>query len=251
MAWARGDKVTGAEVVNYVAFTFDDGPEPETTPQVLAILEAHRVPAAFFVVGRHFIGDSPAALEGARLLRSMSAAGFLIGNHTLAHQSLAKQPFARAAASITDNALELAKILGYEPRLFRPPYGAMTSKTRKLLRERGDTLVRWNIDPKDFRKARQNTLQAYVVKKILSKKGGIVLMHDTKAATAHALEGILNDLQSANCQRMARGLPPILPVSLHYFMQEQDGSARAVPPEVMKTTQNSLEALHKACQIDN
>lgn len=247
--WGGGGTIRGDEHPNYVTFTFDDGPDPDTTPAVLEALQAHNVPAAFFVVGRRFVGASPASQEGATLLQSMAAMGFLIGNHTTNHHSLAQQPFASAAKSIVANAKDLARVLGYEPRLFRPPFGATTAKIRKLLRTRGDTLVRWNIDPQDFHRDKRKDLREEVVRTILARNGGVVLLHDTKVATARALKGILEDLEQANCQRLAEGQSPILPVSLHYFMRNPDGSARPIPPEVLKTTQINLTSLRKACKI--
>src|SRR5690606_15918096 len=127
-----GAIIRGDERPNYVTFTFDDGPDPETTPKVIEALQAHNVPATFFVVGRRFVGDSPASQEGVSLLQSMAAKGFLVGNHTPDLQSLAQQSFANATKSIAANAKELARVLGYEPRLFRPPFGATTAKVRKL-----------------------------------------------------------------------------------------------------------------------
>jgi peptidoglycan/xylan/chitin deacetylase (PgdA/CDA1 family) len=249
--WGGGKTIGGTEAPGYVTFTFDDGPDLETTPQVIRALEEHGVPATFFVVGRRFAKHGPKSAAGAELLLEMARRGFLIGNHTSEHKHLRRLEHAKALLSIAGNAADLEKVLGYQPRLFRAPFGATTAKIRQLLRKRQDTVVRWNIDPQDFQRGKQKTLRQRVVNSIFERGGGVVLLHDTKKATARALPGILEDLRQANCQRIAQDQKPIVPVSLHYFMRDPNGDARPIPAEVLKDTQRTLENLIESCQKDN
>ena len=87
-----------------------------------------------------------------------------------------------------------------------------------------------------------------VLADILGKGGGVVLFHDTKKATARMLPTLLSSLEEANCQRIAEGLRPILPVSLHYFLRDQNGTPRRIPAKVLKDTQNMMDRLTSQCQ---
>ena len=250
-AWGSGKTIKGKEAVGYVAFTFDDGPDLQTTPQILDTLEEHGVPATFFVVGRRFAHNNSSSRAGAKLLQEMARRGFTIGNHTSRHHRLDEEDFTSASTSIQRNAADLERILGYQPRLFRPPFGAITAKLRRLLRQRSDTIVMWSIDSKDFQRRGHKDLRQRVGAEILENDGGVVLLHDTKLWTARALGGILEDLEKANCRRLESGERLILPVSLHYFLRDQDSSPRAIPSERVNITQRALESLTKRCQMDN
>ncbi len=225
--WGHSKIVRGKGLKGYVAFTFDDGPNPQTTPRVMATLSQFEVPATFFVVGRHFAGQNQENQEGVQILKTMAEQGFSIGNHTSSHKNLSKQPTELGKKHIGKNAKDLEKILGYQPRLFRPPFGVTTTQIRSYLARRGDTIVLWNIDPQDFRASSSSRgvarLRSSVLQKIYAKSGGIIVMHDTKEATVSALPGILRDLRAANCKRLKTGQTPILPVSLSVFMRYRDG----------------------------
>jgi peptidoglycan/xylan/chitin deacetylase (PgdA/CDA1 family) len=232
----------------YVAFTFDDGPSPDTTPKILAALHDHDVPGAFFVCGYHVRGDAPKARAAAAVLGDEQAAGCLIGNHTLGHVTLATADRATAAAQILGNERELAPRLGHATRLFRPPYGKLSPAARTLARDLGYTVVRWSIDVGDFRSNDERTIRKAVVSTILAEDGGLVLLHDVRPATARALPGILADLEKANCQRLAAGKEPILPVTLDYFALDEAGEPLPVPPEVAAQTDAYRRYLDGVCQ---
>jgi hypothetical protein len=76
----------------------------------------------------------------------------------------------------------------------------------------------------------------------------VVLLHDTKKSTAAAVPGILADLEAENCRRREAGESLIVPVSLHYFIKDRDGSARPIPPEVEQRTRGYLERLAQRCR---
>lgn len=249
--WGAGKTIKGKEAIGYVAFTFDDGPDIHSTPLVLDTLEEYGVPATFFVVGRRFANKNSTSRAGAKLLQDMARRGFTIGNHTSRHHRLDQEDFQTGRQSIQRNASDIERFLGYQPRLFRPPFGATTTKIRSLLKQRNDTIVMWNIDPRDFQRGQRQDLRRRVTAQILANDGGVVLLHDTKTWTAQALAGILEDLEKANCERLEGGQRLILPVSLHYFLRDQDGTPRAIPPETVNNTQETLQSLTKRCQKDN
>lgn len=247
--------VEGDEVEDMVAFTFDDGPKFETTPKVLAALERYQVPATFFVVGWRFAGERESTRKHAALLREILAAGHVIGNHTYHHANLAAATTEVMRREIDDNTRALVEHLGYRPHTFRPPYGAVDKRTREHLRREGLTEVRWGVDTQDFQPGSMRTLRKRTLEKILENRGGVVLMHDTKEATARHIAGILDDLEAENCRRLDRlasgqgtgDEQPIIPVSIHYFIRERDGTARPVPDQVKERTERYRANLPERC----
>jgi peptidoglycan/xylan/chitin deacetylase (PgdA/CDA1 family) len=237
--------IHGNEVSGYVAFTFDDGPSYVTTPSILRALVAYDVPATFFVLGRRLRGEGTA--KNLATLHEIIAGGFLVGNHTVNHRALARLRSERAQAEIDDNGRIVGQELGYQPRLFRPPYGSNSAQVRQLLANGGYTEVLWSIDPRDFSAAGRKTLRKRVGAEILRRNGGVVLLHDIKRVTSRVIAGILDDLEANNCQRLAAAKPLIVPVSLHYFLREHDGATRPVPAAVHARTEAYLTALPARC----
>jgi peptidoglycan/xylan/chitin deacetylase (PgdA/CDA1 family) len=233
----------------YVTFTFDDGPNQETTSAVLETLARYDIPATFFVVGQRFTGNGKLARANAGTLDRELAAGHQIGSHSFAHKNLRKQSPAQMRAAVERNSNAITAHLGYRPYLFRPPYGALNQRVRAFLREQGYTVAIWSIDPKDFRRGSPASLRAKVTRAIFKHGGGVVLMHDTKKRTAAALAGILDDLEAENCRRRASGTPLILPVSIHYFLRERNGTARPVPTRIAARTERYVAALAQRCEL--
>jgi peptidoglycan/xylan/chitin deacetylase (PgdA/CDA1 family) len=245
--------IRGRETSGYVTFTFDDGPNKETTTQILDALDRYDVPATFFVVGRRFVGEKEAAQEGRSVLHDIVRRGHLIGNHTAAHKNLRKLSAKAARDAIESNARALRDELGGAIQLFRPPYGQSTSAVKAFVRKRGDTTVLWSIDPRDFskRKGMRDSLRRRVVNAIFEKEGGVVLLHDTKSWTAETVPLILRDLEASNCQRIQARQKPIVPVSLHYFLQDKDGSPRPIPPEIQRRTDQYVKNLTFRCRTSD
>ena len=240
-------RVDGLEREGYVAFTFDDGPKHTTTPAVIRALLQYDVPATFFVVGHRLRGTSVNTEKNRATLREAIDAGFLIGNHTVNHRALADLRLERAADEIEENARIVGDILGYPPELFRPPYGSNNARVRRVLAARAVTEVLWSIDSKDYLPTDRKSLRKRVVADVVRRRGGVVLMHDTKAATAHTIAEILDDLEAENCRRLASSTPLILPVSLHYFLHEADGTARPIPAAIAARTEAYRGALPERC----
>ena len=128
-------KIDGRGTSGIVAFTFDDGPNPKTTPAVIDALEKYDIPATFFIVTRHFRGKE--ADESRAILQRELAAGFLIGSHSVTHHNL-KHATGKQIASEIDTSL---RVLSREAKrtisLFRPPYGALSGAGRTHLEKLG------------------------------------------------------------------------------------------------------------------
>ena len=164
-----------------IFLSFDDGPEPTWTPEILKILAKHGAKATFFELGK-MIWAHPGLRE--RVL----AGGNTIGNHSISHPRLTKVSAARRHHEIFD---------GPKSRCFRPPYGASNSKVRADIKAAGMIQVLWDVDPRDW--ARPGT--SAIAHRILyhAQRRKIVLMHDgggNRSQTVAALDKMLPILKA-------------------------------------------------------
>jgi peptidoglycan-N-acetylglucosamine deacetylase len=172
-----------------VALSFDDGPDPEYTPQVLAILAQHGAHATFFVVGER-------AMRHPELIRRVRAQGHEIGNHyfidgaTLAHSDA-------DFLGYLDRTEHAAGVSG--PRkLFRPPGGVAWPRQLQLARSRGYTTVLGSAYPHDPAHPPVGYIR-WLVKKNLAP-GAIVILHDGIADPRRSIEA-LPDILAAGHRR--------------------------------------------------
>ncbi len=126
-----------------IALTFDDGPNPRWTPELLDILADHNVKATFFLVGRYAATQHP-------LIQRMHGEGHLVGNHTWNHPNLAFSGAEKTREELARTSLELEQITGAPVRYFRPPFGARRPATLRIARELGLTPVLWNAITSDW-----------------------------------------------------------------------------------------------------
>lgn len=169
-----------------VYLTFDDGPDPRWTPQVLDILRRHGVEAVFFEVG-----TSVAAHPD--LVRRVRREGHLIGNHTWNHASLTtlRGRAIRAQLDRTERAL------GERPRCVRPPYGAHDARVDKVIRSRGQRVMLWSVDPQDWARPGVDRIVRRILRGV--EPGARILMHDgggDRSQTVAALEQVITRLQA-------------------------------------------------------
>ena len=134
-----------ATVSKNVALTFDDGPSPKWTPQVLDILKANGVHATFFMVGQN-------ARAYPALVRRAVAEGHTVGNHSYSHPKMTTLSSASQGAQMDSATRYISAAItgGYKPCFFRPPYGAYNSTTVSLARTRGMSTVTWSRDTRDW-----------------------------------------------------------------------------------------------------
>jgi peptidoglycan/xylan/chitin deacetylase (PgdA/CDA1 family) len=239
-------RVHGPSVTGLVAFTFDDGPSPETTPIVLDALKRYDVPAVFFVVKRHFVGKQRD--KARELVKRELAEGHLVESHSASHQRLGHATGKELDVEIDRSFEKLASETNQPVGMFRPPYGHLSPQGRQHLKRLGITEVEWSIDPRDWDEKDAHKLRKRVLASILKQNGGVVLLHDVKPGTAKILAGVLDDLEAENCRRLATQREPIWPVSIHYFLRDGD-SPRAVPDEVAKRTEAYKLTLPLRCAI--
>ncbi len=127
-----------------LAITFDDGPNPAITPQILKLLERHQTLATFFVIGR-FARECPA------LLRDIADRGHAIGNHTQNHVNLFFHTPSSIRTEIQSCDDSISDITGTRPKWFRPPWGARNPWVIPAARISGHSTVMWTLLPGDWR----------------------------------------------------------------------------------------------------
>ncbi len=188
-----------------VVLTFDDGPDPEYTPQVLDILKKEKVPAAFFVVGMEAENNLP-------LLKRIYREGHEIGNHTFTHPNIAAVSSERAATEMESTRLLIEAITGHSTVLFRAPYNADAEPTTdvelkpiSLSKQKNYYTVGESIDPNDWEKGiTADSVYARVIGEYEANPAkGIILLHDAggnRQATVDALPRIIHYFKSKGIQ---------------------------------------------------
>ncbi|MEU9509059.1 polysaccharide deacetylase family protein [Micromonospora sp. NPDC048170] len=175
-----------------VALTFDDGPDPQYTPQVLALLREHQVRATFCVVGEN-------AQAHPDLIRAIAAEGHTLCNHSWSHDVALGS---RSAAAIRSDLLRTSEaIRAAVPdapiAYYRQPGGAWTGRIVSVSQELGMTALHWTVDPADWEVPGASRIAATVVSGVVP--GSVVLLHDAggdRQGTVDALHRILPALTS-------------------------------------------------------
>ncbi|WP_405746271.1 bifunctional polysaccharide deacetylase/glycosyltransferase family 2 protein [Streptomyces canus] len=173
----RGGQATTTSVpAKAIALTFDDGPNPTYTPQVLKILKKYDVPATFFLVGS-MVSRYPG------IVQDMVDQGDEVGIHTFTHVDLSYQSDARIRREMTQTQLALAGAAGITTTLFRAPYSSETDAidnyswpVYKKLGEEGYTSVFVDTDSDDWKKPGASKIVQWATPSGTS--GAAVLMHD-------------------------------------------------------------------------
>jgi peptidoglycan/xylan/chitin deacetylase (PgdA/CDA1 family) len=192
---AAGPTMTGdPELV----FTFDDGPNPKTTPAVLDTLAKHHIKAVFFMVG-----EMAEHKEAQAIIERIEREGHIIANHTMKHGDLCRiKDDAKAAAEIDDGKAAIEAAAGIHVLWFRAPYGVRCDRVDAMLAERGITHFHWDLDPQEWKHGSAKKAFDYVTKQLGRMKGrNVLLMHDIKKATVEALPQILDWLEAENTRR--------------------------------------------------
>lgn len=183
-----------------VALTFDDGPWPAQSRQIVRILERYRAPATFFLVG--YLAERYPSL-----VRLEARAGMRIGNHSWDHPidpAFGDLSETRISQEIGRTAQELSS-LGMQVKLFRPPGGSWDERVMAETHRERMRLVTWSVDPKDWR---PGTSARQIAKRVLGsvRAGSIVLLHDgggDRRATIRALPRIIRGIRRRGLRLVA------------------------------------------------
>lgn len=181
-----------------VALTFDDGPDPKFTPQILDALKQADVKATFFIIGGN-------AEKHPDLLRRAFAEGHDIGNHTYTHPNIADVSTTQLNLEVSATERLIESVLGRQTHLFRSPYGEDSEpetqdqvRPMDVLGQQGYVFVGMRIDPGDWKQPGVETIVDEVVRQAETGEGNVVLLHDSggdRAQTVKALPRLIETLR--------------------------------------------------------
>ncbi|MGB0034727.1 MAG: polysaccharide deacetylase family protein [Candidatus Acidiferrales bacterium] len=152
-----------------IALTFDDGPNPAVTPQLLDLLDRYGASATFFLVGKH-VRAFPA------LAKEIAERGHTVGNHTDTHPNLIFLSPARIREELDHCDDAIASAVGKPPRWMRPPYGFRGPQLAPIIQRRGGAgVAMWSVLAYDWKPQPAGP----VIERLRRTRGGdIVLLHD-------------------------------------------------------------------------
>jgi len=171
-----------------IALTFDDGPAPKYTEQILQILKQQNIKATFFCVGE-MVHNFP------QIAKLEVADGHAIGNHTWHHWYRKLNP-STAAKEIESTATQIYETMGVKTSLFRPPGGVLNNGVVDYAEKNNYAVLMWSDDAEDYRRPPVSKLVSDILRD--AKPGGIVLMHDgggNRSNTVKALPLIIDALR--------------------------------------------------------
>lgn len=166
-----------------VALTFDDGPHPVYTPEMLDLLKEKNVKATFFLLGEQ-VEKYP------DIVKRMSDEGHLIGNHSYKHEQLSKLSSVQACSQVNRTNELIYAITGKYPEYLRPPFGDWKDR---LDCEVNMVEVLWDVDTLDWSSKNKDKVVSKVIKNV--EEGDIILMHDSYESTVQATGEIIDRLQ--------------------------------------------------------
>lgn len=166
-----------------VALTFDDGPHPVYTPEMLDVLKEKNVKATFFLLGEQ-VEQYP------DIVKRMSEEGHLIGNHSYKHEQLSKLSSVQACTQVNRTNELIYSITGKYPEYLRPPFGDWKDR---LDCEVNMIEVLWDVDTLDWSSQNKDKVVNKVMKNV--EEGDIILMHDSYESTVEATAEIIDRLQ--------------------------------------------------------
>lgn len=167
-----------------IALTFDDGPHPIYTPQMLELLKEEQVPATFFLLGENveLYGD---------VVKEIAKEGHLIGNHTYHHVQITSLPLDEACREIQETSDLIEELTGNGTEYVRPPFGTWN---RELEEQLNLIPVMWSIDTKDWTTQNVDWIVQEAVKH--AEDHDIILMHDSYQSTVDAVRRVIEQLEA-------------------------------------------------------
>jgi peptidoglycan/xylan/chitin deacetylase (PgdA/CDA1 family) len=203
-----------------IALTFDDGPGPKNTAQVLEILKKNNIKATFFMVGQ-MVKYFP------QIAKQVAADGHVIGNHTWHHWYF-QMDGATAASEIDRTADIIYKTTGEKTTLFRPPGGFLNNGLAQYAKNKKYAVMMWSEESGDAE--RRSPQVPMLVKNVLkySKPGAIVLLHDgggNRSKSVKALPEMIAGLKAQGYRFVT--IPQLLEMQAH-----EQSAAKVVSPVV-------------------
>ncbi len=163
---------SGSRHSQTIALTFDDGPHPQYTPQLLSVLDRYQIPASFFWLGT-MVERSPA------LSREIYQRGHWIGIHGYHHQAFPLLSPSALKESLAQTQQAIARACQLEPQFVRdvrPPNGLFTPQTLDLLQQWNYRAVMWSVVPEDWARPGVSVVVQRVLQQV--KTGSLIVLHD-------------------------------------------------------------------------
>ena len=177
---------------NHIAITFDDGPHPEYTPQVLELLKTHNAKATFFCIGKH-IEAYPKVFD------EIIKQGHTVGNHTYSHNN--NFGFLKTKDVIEEllktNAL-VKKTVGCRMQLYRPAFGVTNPRIKRAIESTNLQSIGWSVRSLDTTIRTPKMIFNRTTRNL--SKGDVILLHDTSLKSIVVLERLLLFLQEQNME---------------------------------------------------
>lgn len=167
----------------YISLTFDDGPNPETTPRLLDILKEKGVKATFFMLGQNVV-------KYESLVKKVAEDGHEVASHSYSHPQLTSVDAQRVKEEVQNTDKVIYHATGKLPTDFRPPYGAVNKDVAAII---GKPIIQWSVDSQDWQ---SNNAQS-IIKRIddTAYNDTIVLMHDIHPETVNAVATVIDHLR--------------------------------------------------------
>lgn len=175
----------GNEKLPEIALTFDDGPDPFFTPQILDVLRDYKAQATFFCIGLN-IRSYPS------IVKRICDEGHIVANHTWSHPYLPSLSKSDSVWQLTTTTCMIEQVIGVQPAFFRPPYGSYDLATLMGINSCNLVTTLWSLDSKDWSKPGIEAIVERIINN--TRNGSIVLMHDgggDRSQTTKALPIIL------------------------------------------------------------
>ncbi|MBM0064536.1 polysaccharide deacetylase family protein [Alkalicoccobacillus gibsonii] len=160
---------SGGKQTKEIALTFDDGPDPRVTSDLLDVLKEEDVPATFFLLGAR-------AKAYPELVRRTHNEGHLIGNHGYWHNPIIQLSDKQARFEIEQTQQVIEQIIGVKTSLYRPPFGLLNEQKVEVVKDLGYSIILWSVDTEDWKASPPDQIVETVLETV--KPGAIILHHD-------------------------------------------------------------------------
>jgi peptidoglycan/xylan/chitin deacetylase (PgdA/CDA1 family) len=170
----------------WIALTFDDGPHPVKTEQLLDVLKQAGVPATFFVVGKM-------AVRYPQIVQEIARQGHEVANHTFSHPNIAHLDDKTLLSELDQTRAVIQKLTGQDTLLYRPPGGDFSRRSLKVASKAGYHMILWTVLTKDVNGASVPTMRRHILNN--ASDGAIVLMHSGIPNTVEMLPEVIAALR--------------------------------------------------------
>ncbi|MBF0015480.1 MULTISPECIES: polysaccharide deacetylase family protein [Enterococcus] len=168
---------------NYIALTFDDGPNDTSTKKLLGELKKEKIKATFFVLGQ-MVDKNP------EVAKKIVGEGHEIGSHSYTHPDLTQVTLDKVKEEVLKTDKAIFHATGVLPKLFRPPYGAVNGAVAKTI---GLPIIQWNVDSEDWQVKNKDLIVNKVIDTV--ENGSIILIHDIHERSVESIPEMVSQLR--------------------------------------------------------